>query len=96
MLRGVPSSDLLRLEVINEHIASVARADPDAWFIYADVDEHYVYSGPTIAAKGLRDAAEAPDCFWGLMCDMASADGTLSDVRGLDVPIEEQVSHFGT
>ncbi len=87
VIHGENSSDLLRLQVINEHIGRVAESDPQAWYIYADVDEHFYYDGP--AMRNLPQVVAKHDCFWGLFCDMRSANGNLTEMRA-DVPADVQ------
>jgi hypothetical protein len=41
IIRGANYSDLLRLQVVNEHISKVVQSDPQAWYIFADADEHF-------------------------------------------------------
>jgi hypothetical protein len=40
IIRGANYSDLLKLQVVNEHISKVVQSDPQAWYIFADADEH--------------------------------------------------------
>jgi hypothetical protein len=48
IIRGANYSDLLRLQVVNEHISKVVQSDPQAWYIFADADEHFYYDGPAM------------------------------------------------
>jgi hypothetical protein len=87
IIRGANYSDLLRLQVVNEHISKVVQSDPQAWYIFADADEHFYYDGP--AMRNLTQAVAKYDCFWGLFCDMRSADGNMSEMV-VDVPAAVQ------
>ena len=87
IIRGANYSDLLKLQAVNEHISKVVQSDPQAWYIFADVDEHFYYDGP--AMRNLIHAVAKYDCFWGLFCDMRSADGNMSEMI-VDVPAAVQ------
>lgn len=62
---SAPPSDTLKVRTINEAIASLPS---DSWFIYADVDEHFVYPC-WIAPKR---------CMLGVMVDQLANDGNIS------------------